>query len=68
MNIETPKEAVLKMRGAGMTQREIVAALKLEGVATTQETISRIGSGAIKSPSYMLAIALMKLAAFSEVA
>ena len=56
------------MRGAGMTQREIVAALKLEGVATTQETISRIGSGAIKSPSYMLAIALMKLAAFSEVA
>lgn len=68
MNIESPKEAVLKMRKAGMTQLQIVAALKLEGVATTQETVSRIGSGSIKCPGYTLGMALMRLATMAEVA
>lgn len=62
MKTHTPQSAVQALRSQGMLQGQIVSALAAVGVTTTQETVSRIGSGAIKRPSFDLGSALIHLA------
>lgn len=68
MNIQTPQLAVKALQSRGVSQRQIAAELRAAGVVTTQETISRIGSGSIKRPSFELGAALISLANESQVA
>lgn len=57
-----PQQAVLLMTEQGITQSQIVASLLERGVETTQETISRIGSGVIKNPRFVVGQAIVELA------
>lgn len=58
----TPQQAVHSLVDSGMSHQDIVAALSLGGVKTTQPTVSRIGAGVSKTTSYELGQALVRLA------
>jgi len=66
--VMTPQEAVLELTEIGLKQPQIVSALDTKGVKTTQETISRIGTGVIKRPSFEVGAALVQLAKEQSVA
>lgn len=57
--MEDPKTLIERLIGDGMTQSEIVEALKAAGVEVTQPTISRIKQGA--QTSFEIGMGLLKL-------
>lgn len=57
----SPKKAVQELLKLGCSQTEIATLLAESGVKTTQETISRIGTGTIKNPNFELGSALVRL-------
>jgi hypothetical protein len=60
----TPQKAILELNGLGLSQSQIVEGVIKFGASTTQETISRVGSGAIRSPNYELGSAIVSLLDF----
>jgi hypothetical protein len=57
----TPRDALSELSEFGFTQSQIVTQVAKLGAATTQETISRIGTGIISSPRYDLGSAIVLL-------
>jgi len=59
----TPKQAINQLTNQNnLSQPDIVRLLSDKGVKTTQETISRIGTGKHKNPKYVLGQAIVDLA------
>lgn len=56
-----PKSLIRRLKKSGMTETEIVEALRQEGIEVSQPTINRIASGAHKTTSFDIGMGLLKL-------
>lgn len=57
----SPREIINKLLAEGMTQKQIADLVTEKGVATSQETISRIASGDFKTTTFERGLAITKL-------
>lgn len=57
----TPQTIIESLTKSGMTEDEIVEALKANGVEVTQATINRIKNGVTRKPSFELGMGLLQL-------
>lgn len=59
--MDDPKAIIVHLLGSGMSEAEIIVALREDGVEVTKATINRIKNGVIRRTGFDIGMALVRL-------